>query len=72
VSNLLFLRAVQHFAVSIICVHNHPSGDPSPSKEDEVFTSRLKRAGEILDVEVLDHIIIGEDSYYSFAEENLI
>jgi len=68
----VFLRAVQHFAVSIICVHNHPSGDPSPSKEDEVFTSRLKRAGEILDVEVLDHIIIGEDSYYSFAEENLI
>jgi DNA repair protein RadC len=68
----IFTKAIQNFAVSIICVHNHPSGNPEPSKEDIIFTERLKKAGDVLDVEVLDHIIIGEDSYYSFADENLI
>lgn len=68
----IFTKAMQNFATSIICVHNHPSGNPEPSKEDVMFTQRLKQAGDVLDVEVLDHIIIGEDSYYSFADNNLI
>lgn len=63
----IFYKAIENFIPSIICVHNHPSGDPSPSKEDIEFTERLKEAGEILGIKVLDHIIIGDNIYYSFA-----
>jgi len=63
----IFYKAIENFVLSIICVHNHPSGDPSPSKEDIEFTKRLKHGGEILGVNVLDHIIIGNNLYYSFA-----
>lgn len=62
-------KALQNFAASIICVHNHPSGNPHPSKEDKEFTKRLIKASEIMDVELLDHIIIGNDIYYSFDEK---
>ncbi|HOK56882.1 MAG TPA: DNA repair protein RadC [bacterium] len=63
----IFYKVIENFIPSIICVHNHPSGDPSPSKEDIEFTKRLKEAGEILGINVLDHIIIGDNLYYSFA-----
>jgi len=69
VNRELFQKALQHFAVSLICVHNHPSGNPQPSQEDRSFTRELVQAGNILHIAVLDHIIIGDDRYYSFADE---
>ncbi len=65
----IFQKALQKYAVSVICVHNHPSGDPTPSVEDKTFTQDLTKAGGILNIKVLDHIIIGDDKYYSFADE---
>ncbi|MBU4304857.1 MAG: DNA repair protein RadC [Candidatus Omnitrophica bacterium] len=62
-------RALQSFAASLVCVHNHPSGDCSPSKEDRNFTRELCRAGSIMQVRVLDHIIIGDNAFYSFADK---
>ncbi len=67
----IFRNALENFAASIICVHNHPSGDPEPSREDKEFTKTLVKAGETLNVKVLDHIIIGDNRYYSFADHNL-
>ncbi|MEK6563487.1 MAG: DNA repair protein RadC [Candidatus Omnitrophota bacterium] len=64
--------ALQKFAVSIICLHNHPSGDPKPSKEDRDFTRELCQAGNVMQVKVLDHLIIGDNLYYSFYDEGLI
>lgn len=64
----VFWSAIHHRASAIICVHNHPSGDPEPSAEDRTITSRLREAGELLGIRLLDHIIIGESSYYSFLD----
>lgn len=63
-----FRQAIIKNAHSIIVGHNHPSGDTSPSPEDRIFTRKLKEGGEVLEVRVLDHIIIGSD-YYSFADQ---
>lgn len=63
--------ALQKFAAAIICVHNHPSADVSPSPEDKKFTQELTSAGKIMNIKVLDHIIIGDNTYFSFAEEGL-
>jgi DNA repair protein RadC len=68
----IFQRALQQFASFIICVHNHPSGNPRPSQEDKEFTQELVQAGEILLVRCLDHIIIGNDDYFSFCDKGLI
>ena len=68
----IFQKALQEFAVSIICVHNHPSGDPKPSQEDKNFTRDLVAAGEVLQVNVLDHIIIGDNTYFSFLDKEII
>lgn len=65
----IFEMALQQLAVSLICIHNHPSGDPAPSPEDKRFTQELSQAGKILQINVLDHIIIGDNNYYSFADE---
>lgn len=54
---------------NLIIAHNHPSGDPSPSAEDKALTKRLKEAAALLNINLLDHIIIGEDRHYSFADE---
>jgi len=62
--------ALQKFTASIICAHNHPSGNPDPSAEDSAFTKELYRAGKMMQIKVLDHIIIGDNSFYSFADEN--
>lgn len=67
----IFHKAMQDFTVSMICVHNHPSGDPEPSPEDKRFTQELMQAGRILQIEVLDHIIIGDNKYYSFADKGM-
>jgi DNA repair protein RadC len=68
----VFQKALEYFAASLICLHNHPSGDPEPSKEDKEFTRRLAAAGEMLEVKVLDHLIFGKNSYFSFLDKGLI
>lgn len=68
----MFTPAIVHHAASIILVHNHPSGDPSPSREDIAVTQRLVKAGKILDISVLDHIIIGGSSFVSMKEKGLL
>lgn len=65
----IFKYAYLMSASFIICVHNHPSGDPTPSKEDTIFTKNLMEIGKIQNIPVLDHIIIGNNNYYSFFEE---
>ncbi len=67
-----FREAVRSGCASVIFVHNHPSGDPSPSREDLEITSRLVKGGEILGIRVLDHIIIGNGIYVSLKDENLM
>ena len=64
--------ALQKFAKSIICVHNHPSGNIQVSKEDAELTKRIIDAGRILQVEVIDHIVIGNGTYYSFSDSGNI
>ena len=59
-------------AVGVILVHNHPSGDPKPSKEDIAITKRLKKVSEYVEIELLDHIIIGDDDYISMKSEGMI
>lgn len=69
----VFKRAILQNANSIVLLHNHPSGDPAPSQEDKNITDRLKEAGNLLGVKVLDHVIVGDEyRYISFKEENLI
>lgn len=69
----IFIRSLLCGAVGIILVHNHPSGDPSPSKEDLAVTNRIACCGELLGVKLLDHVIIGGDRQYrSLKEERLI
>ncbi|MBU4485298.1 MAG: DNA repair protein RadC [Candidatus Delongbacteria bacterium] len=65
----VFKAAIDCFANSIIVVHNHPSGDPDPSKGDDAITKMLKEAGEILQIPLVDHIIIAESGFYSYNKE---
>jgi DNA repair protein RadC len=66
-------RAALHLAAAaVVFVHNHPSGDPMPSQEDQEITRRLKECGEMLAIRVLDHIILGADRYYSFSDRGLL
>ena len=64
--------ALGHHAASLIFVHNHPSGNPDPSRSDREITQELVFAGSIMQIKVLDHIIIGDNRYFSFADEGLI
>ncbi|MGE9941259.1 RadC family protein [Bariatricus sp. SGI.161] len=68
----LFIEALQKNAVSIIIMHNHPSGDPTPSREDMLTTKRILDAGALIGIELLDHIIIGNNCYISFREEGML
>lgn len=68
----VFHAAIKHCSASIICAHNHPSGDSTPSPEDVNLTKRLVEAGETIGIQVLDHIIIGHNSYTSLREKNLM
>lgn len=68
----VFQPAILTSAASIICLHNHPSGDPMPSQDDLQITRILVDAGKILDIRVLDHIIIGENRFSSLASKGLI
>jgi DNA repair protein RadC len=75
----VFREAVHHGATSIICVHNHPSGDPAPSAADVQVTRQLRDASRAVDIELLDHIIVGQSGtdprgqgYYSFREAGVL
>ena len=67
----LFKAAVQRSAASVLIVHNHPSGDPSPSPEDVALTRAAIQAGKLLDIEVLDHLVIGAGKFVSLKERGL-
>jgi DNA repair protein RadC len=71
-TRMIFRIAMEHLASAIVLCHNHPSGNVSPSNSDVQLTTRLRDAGKILEVPVVDHIIIGDRQYYSFADEGLI
>src|SRR5262249_30719327 len=69
----VYKAAILAQAAAIICGHNHPSGDVHPSREDRALTTRLYQAGKLLGINLLDHIIVGEDgTYFSFADEGLL
>ena len=68
----LFVEALKKEAVSMILLHNHPSGDPTPSRDDILTTKRISECGLLIGIELLDHIIIGNNCYVSFREENLL
>ena len=68
----VFREAIAERAAAVILVHNHPSGDPTPSPDDRVVTEQLAAAGRLLDIPVHDHVIIGRGRYTSFAEAGLL
>ena len=68
----VFKTAIQHLAVSIILVHNHPSGDTEPSEADLEITKRLIKSGKIMGIDILDHIIITKNKFFSFKDKGLI
>ena len=68
----VFIAALEYHAVRIILVHNHPSGNPEPSKDDLLFTKRVWEAGALVDIPLLDHIVIGDQQYFSFRQEGLL
>jgi len=67
----VFRLAIQNNSASIIIIHNHPSGDPSPSPEDVCLTRALVQAGNLLDIELLDHIIIGANKFVSLKDKKM-
>jgi DNA repair protein RadC len=67
----VFKPAIRESAASIILVHNHPNGDPTPSQDDKTITKELKRAGEILGIRILDHVIVSKDKIFSMVEEKI-
>ncbi len=71
-SKLIFKSAVEKLASGIILAHNHPSGNLSPSQADITLTRKLQEAGKLLDISVLDHIIIANNEYFSFADQGMI
>ena len=68
----VFKQAIRQSASGVILAHNHPSGDSVPSDEDLFLTERLVETGQIIGIHVIDHIIVGEDSYYSFRDNELL
>ena len=68
----VFKGAILNNAAGVILAHNHPSDDPTPSNEDQALTQRMQQAGAIMGIEVLDHVIVGPDSFLSMKETNLM
>ncbi|NQV73011.1 JAB domain-containing protein, partial [bacterium] len=69
---LIFRRAILEHAAAVICLHNHPSGNPEPSREDILITKQLVEAGRLLGIPLRDHLIIAADTFTSLAERGLI
>ncbi len=68
----VFVPAIAVSAASLVLAHNHPSGDPTPSEEDLAITRRIQEAGQLLGIELLDHVVVSRDSYASFKERRLL
>lgn len=68
----VFRAAINRSCASIICVHNHPSGDPTPSQEDIQITERLIAAGNVVGIDMLDHVVIGGESFFSMREQGVV
>ena len=68
----VFNPAIRDSAAAVLFVHNHPSGDPTPSREDRELTRRLQEAGDLIGIRVLDHIIIGDGCHLSFADKGYL
>lgn len=68
----VFKCAILLNAACLVIVHNHPSGDPSPSQEDRILTTRIADAGQLLGITLLDHVVIGNGRYFSFADHGLL
>jgi DNA repair protein RadC len=68
----VFKPAILANAAAVIVAHNHPSGDPEPSQEDKLLTRKLVLAGEALGIQVLDHVILGYERYYSFKDDGAL
>lgn len=68
----VFLGAIQEAAAAILVLHNHPSGDPTPSQDDIHLTQRLQEAGQLLGIKLLDHLVVGKQGYVSFKEQGLL
>ena len=69
---IILKKALEHDAVSIVLSHNHPSGNLRPSRQDQELTNKIKEASNYFDIKVLDHIIVSEEGYYSFADEGIL
>jgi DNA repair protein RadC len=69
---IILKKALEHDAVSIVLCHNHPSGNLKPSRQDQELTHKIKEASGLFDIKVLDHIIVSEEGYYSFADEAML
>jgi DNA repair protein RadC len=69
---IILKKALQHEAVSIVLCHNHPSGSLKPSRQDQELTLKIKEAANFFDIKVLDHIIVSDEGYYSFADEGIL
>ena len=68
----IYLEALRYHAVSLILIHNHPSGDPSPSESDILLTRRVQEAGNVIGISLLDHIIIGDKRFLSFRQQQIL
>ncbi|MBP7821331.1 MAG: DNA repair protein RadC [Saprospiraceae bacterium] len=71
-AKVVFHKAIESLASSIVLVHNHPSGNDQPSNNDINLTKQLKQAGEALDIHIIDHVIIADNKYYSFADKGML
>ncbi len=69
---ILFKTALEHFSTAIIVAHNHPSGNLKPSQEDLKITKQISEAGKLMNISLLDHLIITQNAYFSFADESLL
>jgi DNA repair protein RadC len=65
----VFGVAMRERAAAVVIGHNHPSGDPTPSEDDRRVTERLRQVGELVGIELLDHVVVGEEGFYSFADQ---
>lgn len=69
---IIFLKAIEVQATSLVLCHNHPSGNLKPSRADEEITAKLRSGGKLLDINVIDHLIVSDEGYYSFADEGML
>ncbi len=69
---IILKKALEHNATAIILCHNHPSGNTKPSKADEAITQKIKQAASLLDIHIMDHVIVSNEGYFSFADEGLL